>query len=54
MRFSYFLLGLATLILTRLLSQQIQPPQNPLKGQLMFEQKGCVECHAIGGYSGTD
>lgn len=36
-----------------LLSQEIEIPQNPLNGRLVFEEKGCIECHAIGGYGGT-
>lgn len=35
------------------LGQEIPLPQNPLKGQIVFEEKGCVECHAISGYGGT-
>jgi mono/diheme cytochrome c family protein len=34
-------------------AQEIELPQNPLKGRLVFEEKGCIECHAIGGYGGT-
>jgi cytochrome c551/c552 len=36
-----------------LLAQEIQLPQNPLHGQIVFEEKGCIECHAISGYGGT-
>ena len=34
-------------------AQEIRPPQNPLKGQIVFEEKGCIECHSISGYGGT-
>ncbi len=27
-------------------------PQNPLNGRVVFEQKGCINCHAINGYGG--
>ncbi len=27
-------------------------PSNPLKGRIVFEQKGCINCHAINGYGG--
>jgi len=37
-----------------LYAQEIQLPQNPLKGQIIFEEKGCIECHTIGGYGGTE
>ncbi|HLF13802.1 MAG TPA: cytochrome c [Bacteroidota bacterium] len=36
-----------------LYAQQIDLPQNPLQGRMVFEEKGCIECHAIGGYGGT-
>ncbi len=28
-------------------------PQNPLNGRIVFEQKGCINCHAINGYGGN-
>jgi cytochrome c551/c552 len=28
-------------------------PENPLKGRIVFEQKGCIDCHAINGYGGN-
>jgi len=34
-------------------ARQIDLPQNPLQGRIVFEEKGCIECHAIGGYGGT-
>jgi len=34
-------------------AQIIDIPQNPLQGRIVFEEKGCIECHAIGGYGGT-
>jgi len=37
----------------RLLAQEIQLPQNPLQGRIVFEEKECIECHAIGGFGGT-
>ncbi len=27
-------------------------PQNPLNGRIVFEQKGCIDCHSINGYGG--
>ncbi len=27
-------------------------PKNPLAGRIVFEQKGCINCHAINGYGG--
>ncbi|MEK6566002.1 MAG: c-type cytochrome [Bacteroidota bacterium] len=34
-------------------AQEIRPPKNPLQGQIVFEEKGCIECHSIGGYGGS-
>lgn len=42
-----------SLLYNSLLAQEIKIPQNPLSGRLVFEEKGCIECHAIGGYGGT-
>jgi len=46
--------GLLFVIPASLSAQQIELPDNPLKGQIIFEEKGCIECHAIGGYGGTE
>ncbi len=29
-------------------------PEDPLRGRLIFEQKGCIRCHAIYGYGGDE
>lgn len=34
-------------------AQGIEPPADPLAGRLVFEAKGCLHCHALGGYGGT-
>ncbi len=34
-------------------SQTIQLPSNPLEGRIVFEAKGCIDCHAISGFGGT-
>jgi cytochrome c551/c552 len=31
---------------------QVSLPEDPLRGRLIFEQKGCIRCHAIYGYGG--
>ena len=49
-----FFSGLLIVIPASLFAQQIELPKNPLKGQIIFEEKGCIECHAIGGYGGTE
>lgn len=33
-------------------AQYIELPDNPLRGRIVFEDKGCIECHAIQGYGG--
>jgi len=34
------------------LSQEFSVPENPLKGRIVFEQKGCSTCHSIRGEGG--
>jgi len=34
-------------------AQGIELPSDPLAGRLVFEAKGCLHCHALGGYGGT-
>lgn len=41
------------IIATNIYTQEIELPSNPLKGRIVFEEKGCIECHAISGYGGT-
>jgi cytochrome c2 len=33
-------------------AQEFQMPENPLRGRLVFEQKGCITCHSIQGEGG--
>jgi len=33
-------------------AQELAVPENPLKGRFVFEQKGCITCHAIKGEGG--
>ncbi|MEW6509635.1 MAG: c-type cytochrome [Bacteroidota bacterium] len=48
-------LSFATLALAAgsLSAQEIEFPSDPLNGRLVFEEKKCIACHAIGGYGGT-
>jgi cytochrome c2 len=32
--------------------QDIRIPSDPLEGRVVFENKGCIQCHALGGYGG--
>lgn len=53
MRVLVVLFSFAGLLPCLVLAQEIQLPRNPLQGQIVFEEKGCIECHAISGYGGT-
>lgn len=33
-------------------TQEIKLPTNPLKGRMVFEEKGCISCHSISGFGG--
>ena len=49
------LLAFIVLLIPRLsLSQDegVLLPEDPLKGRIVFEKKGCVKCHAVFGYGG--
>ena len=54
MRFPTLLIAVSFLGSASLCAQQLELPQNPLKGQIVFEEKKCIECHSIGGYGGTE
>lgn len=54
MRNSLLIFAMGVLTIGILHAQPIEFPKNPLRGQLVFEEKGCIECHAIGGYGGTE
>ena len=34
-------------------ASQKELPTNPMSGRIVFEEKGCIKCHAIDGYGGT-
>lgn len=36
-----------------LCAQSLKSPDNPLEGRIVFEQKGCIECHSLSGYGGS-
>ncbi len=44
---------IVVLIVGILFAQEIRVMQDPLQGRIVFEEKGCIECHAISGYGGT-
>jgi len=35
-----------------LYAQELKLPSNPLKGRIVFEEKGCIVCHSVSGYGG--
>ncbi|RMD49568.1 MAG: hypothetical protein D6830_04580 [Ignavibacteria bacterium] len=41
------------LISAAILAQKMKLPDNPLEGRIVFEEKGCIECHSISGYGGN-
>lgn len=47
------LLLLFLIFAAELFGQNSTLPNNPLEGRIVFEEKGCIECHAIGGYGGN-
>ncbi|HAB53546.1 MAG: hypothetical protein A2315_01940 [Ignavibacteria bacterium RIFOXYB2_FULL_35_12] len=53
MRITFLIVVVLSVLSPSLLSQEIIIPQNPLNGRLVFEEKGCIECHSIGGFGGT-
>ena len=46
-------LGLLCGALNALSQESLPIPENPSEGFRLFYKKGCMECHAIGGYGGT-
>lgn len=53
MRFTIYLSVFVLLVISNLYPQEIEIPSNPLKGRLVFEEKGCIECHGISGFGGN-
>ncbi len=51
-RLSAILASSIVLLWTPLQAQNIFMPENPLEGRIVFEQKGCITCHAIKGEGG--
>jgi cytochrome c551/c552 len=52
MKFLNLLIACILINAANIYSQEIELPSNPLKGRITFEEKGCIECHAISGYGG--
>ncbi len=46
------LTALLLLMSINLFGQGLKSPDNPLEGRLVFEEKGCIECHSLSGYGG--
>ena len=53
-KLSLIILGIAVLVvaLPGQTSGPAQLPKNPMSGRIVFEEKGCIKCHAINGYGG--
>ncbi len=50
----FWIFGIVLLqgIAAALWAQELTLPENPLRGRFVFEQKGCINCHAIKGEGG--
>lgn len=48
-----FWIAVSAAVPQNLLAQEELIPENPLKGRFVFEQKGCINCHAIKGQGGN-
>jgi len=46
------LLAVLLIACTTAVGQDLMIPENPLNGRFVFEQKGCISCHAIEGQGG--
>ncbi len=53
MKLKYLIATFFLISTSLLVAQELQLPSNPLDGRIVFEEKGCIECHSIGGYGGT-
>jgi len=47
------IIPLLVLCTAPLLAQELDLPTDPLEGRIVFEEKQCIACHAVGGYGGT-
>src|SRR5574341_2541082 len=48
----FLVFGLLFLSIGLVLSEEELLPEDPLAGAKIFEQKGCIKCHALGGEGG--
>ncbi len=48
------LTALLLIMSLNLFGQALKMPDNPLEGRLVFEDKGCLQCHSLSGYGGND
>ena len=53
-KLSFIIIGIAMLAvaLPGQTNESAQLPKNPMSGRIVFEEKGCINCHAINGYGG--
>ncbi len=54
MRLRTTLILCLSVLFTDALGQAIELPEHPLQGRIVFEEKGCIECHSIQGYGGDE
>ena len=46
------LISVSVFVATTAFGQLLELPSDPLAGRLVFEGKGCLHCHALGGFGG--
>ncbi len=47
------LTALLLIMTINLWGQVLKSPDNPMEGRLVFENKGCMECHSLSGFGGN-
>jgi cytochrome c2 len=52
MKYLIQLILVVSIITGCMFAQEIKLPSNPLKGRIVFEEKGCIRCHSISGFGG--
>lgn len=53
MRYSVFIIFTLLVLVPHSFAQELNLPSNPLDGRIVFEDKGCIICHAVSGYGGS-
>jgi cytochrome c551/c552 len=54
MRCTFYLIISIVIFVTNIFGQELKLPSNPLDGRIVFEEKGCIICHSLSGYGGSN